>query len=259
MQPIQLKLDVFEGPMDLLLHLIQKLEVDIYNIPIAEVTKQYMDTIHAMATLELEVAGEYLVMASTLMAIKSTMLLPTETYEGEFDGEIELDGIDPREALVEQLLEYRKYKFAAQLLQEKKEERESFFTKPPMNVEEFKEEDTLAELQYNTIDLFLAFHQMLEKRKKRTPKETLIETDSVSIEERMDEIVTAIHQRLLSGKKSGFKFEDFFEEDASKGEIVTTFMAILELMKKKQIRIEQEHNYAPILLFGQLGTEYENE
>ena len=107
METISLKLDVFEGPLDLLLHLIQQLEIDIYDIPIAAVTEQYMNFIHAMKTLELEVAGEYLVMAATLMSIKSQMLLPKPEVAFEYDDE---EGEDPRDALVQQLLEYRKYK-----------------------------------------------------------------------------------------------------------------------------------------------------
>lgn len=252
-EKIQLELDVFVGPLDLLLHLIKKLEVDIYDIPIREITHQYMNYIRAMQTLELEIAGEYLVMASTLMAIKSQMLLPTQTYEGE---EVELDeeeGIDPREALVEQLLEYRKYKYAAHLLHEKEEERKLYYTKEPMNIENFKEKDVkLPALQYNTIDLFLAFHQMLEKKQQRQPKETIIETEEISIEERMNQIVARIAKI-----KSGTTFDSFFEYDVSKSEVITTFMAILELMKKKQITIQQENNFTPILLFGVSGVSEE--
>ncbi|WP_368242833.1 segregation/condensation protein A, partial [Enterococcus faecalis] len=127
LQEINLKLDVFEGPLDLLLHLIQKLEIDIYDIPITAVTEQYMSYIHAMQTLELEVAGEYLVMAATLMAIKSQMLLPKQELE-IIDDENFFEEEDPREALVAQLLEYRKFKYAATVLHEKEEERKLYYT-----------------------------------------------------------------------------------------------------------------------------------
>ena len=110
MEEINIKLDVFEGPLDLLLHLIQKLEIDVYDIPIAAITEQYMQYIHAMKSLELEVAGEYLVMAATLMAIKSQMLLPKQEILIEENDPYEED---PRDMLVAQLLEYRKYKYAA--------------------------------------------------------------------------------------------------------------------------------------------------
>jgi segregation and condensation protein A len=249
MDTIELKLENYVGPLDVLLHLIQKLEVDIYDIPIFEVTTQYMKIIRAMKELELEVAGEYLVLASTLMAIKSKMLLPTEEYLGE-EGEIlqEEDGVDPRQALVEQLLEYRKFKFAANVLKEKQEERELFYTKAPMDLWEYKEEEKVPDIQYNSIDLFLAFHQMLEKRKRRQSKETVIESETITIDERMDQILYNLGERVKNFKDSKMEFSEFFEEDVSKSEVITSFMAILELMKKGQISIKQENNYAPIYI-----------
>ncbi len=243
MEEIKIKLDVFEGPLDLLLHLIKKFEIDIYDIPISDVTEQYMGYIHAMKTLELEVAGEYLVMAATLMAIKSQMLLPKPELEPETEEYEE----DPRDALVTQLLEYRKFKYAAELLSEKEEERSQFFTKEPMDVDEFKEEDSLLpENQLTTIDLFLAFHGMLEKRKKRRVIETTIASDENTIEDKMSEIkasLTALSPHV------GRSLESFLIS-YSKAEIVTTFMAMLELMKSRQVRVTQEENYSEIMLYA---------
>ncbi|WYJ92725.1 segregation and condensation protein A [Enterococcus sp. 9D6_DIV0238] len=243
---MNVKLDVFEGPLDLLLHLIKKLEIDIYDIPIAAVTEQYMNYIHTMKTLELEVAGEYIVMAATLMAIKSKMLLPKQELEVTDDDEL-LTGEDPRDALVAQLLEYRKYKYAAGLLHEKESERSLYFTKEPMDVDEYKEDNPLLEPnQLNTIDLFLAFHAMLEKKKNRQPVETTVAGDDVSIEEK----ITAISQKMAQiDRQTPVNFEDFFTSH-SKQEIVTTFMALLELMKKGLIQVEQEENYSTILLYN---------
>ncbi|WP_368251518.1 segregation/condensation protein A [Enterococcus sp. 2201sp1_2201st1_B8_2201SCRN_220225] len=253
MSEIKIKLDVFEGPLDLLLHLIKTLEIDIYDIPIAQVTDQYMGYIHAMKTLELELAGEYLVMAATLMAIKSQMLLPKQELEPE-DEEIYEE--DPRDALVNQLLEYRKYKYAAELLSEKAEERSQYFTKEPMDVDDFKEEDrSLPKNQITTVDLFLAFHKMLEKKKKRQIIETTISSDENSIEDRMDEIKRGIaHLSAHEGRSL-----TSFMESYSKTEIVTTFMAMLELMKNREIRVVQEDNYGEILLYGMKEGEYEQE
>ncbi|MGC6769730.1 segregation/condensation protein A [Enterococcus sp. LJL128] len=250
MQEINIKLDVFEGPLDLLLHLIKKLEIDIYDIPIAAVTEQYMGYIRAMQSLELEVAGEYLVMAATLMAIKSKMLLPKQELEIVEDEEVE--GEDPREALVAQLLEYRKFKYAAGLLHEKEAERSLYFTKEPMDVEDYREEQPLLEPnKINTIDLFLAFHSMLEKRKNRKPVESTIAGEDVSIEVKIAEITEVV--RGLDYDKP-VKLDSFFET-YSKQEIVTTFMALLELMKKRFVRVEQETNYGTILLYHeQKGT-----
>ncbi|MGX7127305.1 segregation/condensation protein A [Enterococcus wangshanyuanii] len=246
MQEMNVKLDVFEGPLDLLLHLIKKLEIDIYDIPIAAVTEQYMNYIHTMKTLELEVAGEYIVMAATLMAIKSKMLLPKQELEVTDDDEL-LTGEDPRDALVAQLLEYRKFKYAAGLLHEKESERSLYYTKEPMDVDEYKEDNPLLEPnQLNTIDLFLAFHAMLEKKKNRQPVETTVAGDDVSIEEK----ITAISQRMAQiDRQTPVNFEDFFTSH-SKQEIVTTFMALLELMKKGSIHVEQEENYSTILLYN---------
>lgn len=248
MQEIKIKLDVFEGPLDLLLHLIRSLEIDIYDIPIADVTEQYMNYIHAMKTLELEVAGEYLVMAATLMAIKSQMLLPKQELEEDYDDEYEED---PRDALVAQLLEYRKYKYAADRLSEKAEERSQYYTKDPMDMDEYQEvEQELAKNQLNTIDLFLAFHKMLEKKKKRQVIETTIRADESSIEEKMNYI-----ERELLTVNAGKTFDSFFTT-YSRPEIVVTFMALLELMKNGKIRVEQTGNYETILLYP-LGERHE--
>ncbi|MTD38956.1 segregation/condensation protein A [Erwinia sp. CPCC 100877] len=246
MQEINVKLDVFEGPLDLLLHLIKKLEIDIYDIPIAEVTVQYMNYIHTMKTLELEVAGEYLVMAATLMAIKSQMLLPKQELELSDEDEL-LEGEDPRDALVNQLLEYRKFKYAAGLLHEKEAERSLYYTKEPMDIDEYKEDNpALKPNQLNTIDLFLAFHAMLEKKKKRRPVETTVAGDDVSIEEK----IAAISEKMCQlDKHTPVNFEDFFTS-FTKQEVVTTFMALLELMKKGVVHVEQEGNYTTILLYN---------
>lgn len=246
LQEINVKLDVFEGPLDLLLHLIQKLEIDIYDIPIAAVTEQYMNYIHTMKTLELEIAGEYIVMAATLMAIKSKMLLPKQELELTEDDEI-LDGEDPRDALVAQLLEYRKFKYAAGLLHDKESERSLYYTKEPMDIDEYKEDNPLLEPnQLNTIDLFLAFHAMLEKKKSRQPVETTVTGDDVSIEEK---IATITQKMCQIDRNTPINFESFFT-NYSKQEVVTTFMALLELMKKGVVHVEQEDNYSTILLYN---------
>ncbi|MHC5229341.1 segregation/condensation protein A [Enterococcus sp. LJL99] len=253
MQEINVKLDVFEGPLDLLLHLIKKLEIDIYDIPIAAVTEQYMSYIHTMKTLELEVAGEYLVMAATLMAIKSKMLLPKQEMEIIEEDESLLNGEDPRDALVAQLLEYRKFKYAATLLHEKESERSLYYTKEAMDVDEYKEENPFLEPnQLNTIDLFLAFHSMLEKKKRRQPIETTVTNDDVSIEEKI--AIISEGMRSLS-RETAVNFDSFFTT-YSKQEVVTTFMALLELMKKGVVYVEQEDNYSTILLYN-TGVETE--
>lgn len=244
MAEMELNLDVFQGPLDLLLHLIKTMEIDIYDIPITEVTEQYMSYIHTMQTLELEVAGDYLVMAATLMAIKSKLLLPKQ--ELEVANEEEYDEEDPREALVAQLLEYRKFKYAAEVLSEKAEERSLYYTKEPMDVSQYQEKTYVEPAkQMSTIDLFLAFHQMLEKRHKKEPLKTTVTTEEISIEEKMQ----LIQKRLHTAAAKGQTFDSFFTT-FSKAEVVTTFMALLELMKNGEIRCEQEKNYETIMLYA---------
>ncbi|GCF92782.1 segregation and condensation protein A [Enterococcus florum] len=243
MEAINLKLDVFEGPLDLLLHLIQQLEIDIYDIPIAKVTEQYMDFIHAMKTLELEVAGEYLVMAATLMSIKSQMLLPKPELVYDYEEE---EGEDPRDALVQQLLEYRKYKYAASLLSEKEAERSLYFTKEPMNLAEYEEKlPPLPANQVNTIDLFLALHDVLQRQKKSQPIETTVAGETVSIEDKVAELNLQL-DRLSAGE--GISLDSLFTQ-YTKEELITTFMALLELMKKGAAVVQQEETYAPIVIF----------
>lgn len=242
MEQINLKLDVFEGPLDLLLHLIKQLELDIYDIPIAEVTEQYMDFIHAMKTLELEVAGEYLVMAATLMSIKSQMLLPKPELEYDYEEEV---GEDPRDALVQQLLEYRKYKYAATVLSEKEAERSLFYTKAPMDLSDYEEElPPLPANQLNTIDLFLALHDVLQRKKNNQPVETTVSSDSVTIEDKVKQIRARIE--TMSTQES-LSLDSLFSR-YTKDEMITTFMALLELMKNGIAVASQSDTYGPIVI-----------
>ncbi|HLQ39834.1 MAG TPA: segregation/condensation protein A [Tetragenococcus sp.] len=251
MQEIKIKLDVFEGPLDLLLHLIKTLEVDIYDIPIAQITEQYMKYIHAMKTLQLDLAGDYIVMAATLMSIKSQMLLP----KAELDDTDEYEE-DPREDLVAQLLQYRKFKYAANELKEKAEERSEYFTKEPMDIDKYKEDTHLSEDQFNTVDLYLAFCSMLEKKKKRQVLKTTITADEISIEEKMNKIDEKLNQ--LSDLKAGHKLSSFLESYET-AEIVVTFMALLELVKKQKVHMVQDANYEEILLYPKKGVEVVDE
>jgi segregation and condensation protein A len=192
MKELNVKLEIFEGPLDLLLHLIKTLEIDIYDIPISEITEQYMYYIRSMKELDLELAGEYIVMAATLMSIKSKTLLPkveVELLESDYE-----DEIDPREQLVAQLLEYRKFKYAASILKEKEVERGKFYTKEATNLDEYK--DLVAPLAPNevtTIDLFLAFSDILNRRKDLEPMETTIVSEEFSI----DPYFTSIREMKL--------------------------------------------------------------
>ncbi|MBP1040623.1 segregation/condensation protein A [Vagococcus sp. BWB3-3] len=245
MTELNVKLAVFEGPLDLLLHLIKTLEIDIYDIPISQITSQYMGYIKTMSTLQLDVAGEYIVMAATLMAIKSKMLLPKQ--ELELDEDENEEGDDPRAALVAQLLEYRKFKYAATILKEKEEDRGNYFTKEPSNLDEYKDDiPPLDPNEINQIDLFLAFHDILQRRKSDGPKETTITHDHNTIEQKIAFISGLMKNLPLT---QGVPFESLFVT-FSKSEIVTTFMALLELVKSRQIVARQPENYDPIYLYN---------
>lgn len=251
MQEINVKLAVFEGPLDLLLHLIKEYELDIYDIPIAEVTEQYLRYIHTMKTLELELAGEYLVMAATLMAIKSQMLLPK--VELEFEEEV-YEPDDPRDALVNQLLEYRKYKYAAEILSEKEAERSLHFTKEAADLSIYEEDPGLPADKFNKIDLFLAFHDLLEKQRKQQPQDTTIVREDVTVEEKMQ----ALRRRLAVAGKNGCAFTSLFTAD-SKTEFVTSFLALLELIKKGEVVFSQIANYQTIMIYPKEGFDESTE
>jgi len=239
---INIKAAGFEGPLDLLLHLIKQLEIDIYDIPMAEITEQYMLYIHSMKQLELDVASEYLVMAATLLAIKSQMLLPKyeETLEDDF---LEDDfQSDPREELVAKLIEYRKFKEAAIELKEKEKERALMFTKAPSDLSEYASQVPKVELngKVTIYDMLGAFHKLLRRQRLQKPLKTKIARMEISIEKRMEEILDK-----LSEVNQWCEFEQLFPYP-DKEHIVVTFLAILELMKHNQITVSQKGNFDDI-------------
>ncbi|PLT34819.1 segregation/condensation protein A [Bacillus sp. V5-8f] len=248
----KIKIDAFEGPMDLLLHLINRLEIDIYDIPMAEITEQYVGYIHAMKELELDVASEYLVMAATLVAIKSKMLLPKHEEDfHEDNGEGFGYEEDPRDELVEKLLEYRKYKNAAHEFKALEEERNLVFTKPPSDLSEFSQADDSARVDLNIslYDMLGAFQKLLRRQKLQKPLFTKVARQEISIEKRMNEIVADL--RAFGGRKA------FFElfPNPDKEHIVVTFLAVLELMKLGEIYVDQAGNFSEIFVAAKDGVE----
>ncbi|MEH7545678.1 MULTISPECIES: segregation/condensation protein A [Bacillaceae] len=242
--PYKVKIDAFEGPLDLLLHLINRLEIDIYDIPVAEITEQYLLYIQTMSELQLDVASEFLVMAATLLAIKSKMLLPKhEEVIDEVDQEISYDD-DPRDELVERLIEYRKYKEAAHDLKTLEEERGLMYTKPPSDLSDFTKgiNPERTELNVSLYDMLAAFQKLLRRKKLQRPMATKIARQEISIEKRMNEIMDELHQ--LQGRKN---FNDLFP-NPRKDHIVVTFLAILELIKRKAIDVDQKENFGDIFV-----------
>ncbi|WP_110927555.1 segregation/condensation protein A [Bacillus massiliglaciei] len=247
----KIKIDAFEGPMDLLLHLINRLEIDIYDIPMADITEQYLGYIHTMQHLELDVASEYLVMAATLLAIKSKMLLPKHEDEQLQNDEGEYMEEDPRDELVEKLLEYKKYKQAAIEFKTLEEERSLIFTKPPSDLSEFSRENETErkDLDVSLYDMLSALQKLLKRQKLQKPLHTKVTRQEISIEKRMDEILSDL--RTLKGKKSFF---ELFSEPV-KEHIVVTFLAVLELMKLNEVIVDQNGNFSDIYIGAKEGVE----
>ncbi|HZV82131.1 MAG TPA: segregation/condensation protein A, partial [Geobacteraceae bacterium] len=223
-----------EGPLDLLLHLIRKNEVDIYNIPIAEISRQYLDYLDVMRELNLDIAGEFLVMASTLIQIKSQMLLPNPV---DPEGEDE-PGEDPRAELVRRLLEYEKYRQAAVDLASRNLLDRDVFARnfPSPELEEVVPEETFTEIE--VFELVDAFRRILAK----APKESFHEvgSENISIADRISDIL-----EFLQGKEM-VTFEDLFLGNLTREFIVATFLAILELCRLKMIRLTQVESYGNI-------------
>jgi segregation and condensation protein A len=218
------RLEGFEGPLDLLLHLIQKNELDIFNIPIALVTEQYLEYLQLMKVLNLDVAGEYLLMASTLLHIKSKMLLP-KSSEGEEEEEE-----DPRAELVRRLLEYQKYKQAAGELEKRPLlDRDVFIRLVTTEPGEEPEEERV---EVNLFELLEAFRQVLERVKLESVHEVILE--HLSVEDKIQEILT-----ILEREKRSMAFHRLFPEQALRKVVIITLLAILELVKMKRIRIFQ--------------------
>lgn len=252
----EVKLEAFSGPLDLLLHLINRLEIDIYDIPMAELTAQYIDHIHAMQVLELNEASEYLVMAATLLAIKSRMLLPI--HEGEMDdAEFELDSVDPRDELVARLIEYKKYKEAATQLQVLETERAQVYTRPPADLSAFMPDEQLAlfDANVNVYDMLAAFQKLLRRKQLKKPLQTRVARQEISIREKMRSVVASL-------KKTGGRalFSELFPYE-DKATLIVTFLSLLELMKRQVVLVEQQCNFEDLTVLLQkeeLDDEFED-
>lgn len=235
------KVDGFEGPLDLLLHLVNRYEIDIYNIPVAKITDQYMHFIQTMQQLELDVASEYLVMAATLLAMKSQMLLPNPTFE---DLEEEESEEDPRQELMERLQEYRKYKLAAQDLKEKEVDANRIYTRPSMNLDQFAEKSKkVDEAEASIYEMIQAMGNVMKRVKNQKPRETKIQRDEIPIQMRMDEILNQI-----SSDTNGTPFTGLFDQ-LTRPHIVVTFMALLELMKSNDIVCVQANHFDELIVY----------
>jgi segregation and condensation protein A len=225
-------LDIFEGPLDLLLHLVKKNEVEVTDIPISLITEQYLSTLSLMRELELDVAGEYLVMAATLIHIKSRMLLPAEAVELEEEE-------DPRTELVQQLLEYQKFKEAAYRLDHREIlQRDVFVREPGENEDRFSGPRPFE--APSLFELLSAFREILKRTDQR--EFYAIQGDSASIQDR----IHAILQRLQGG--IALTFDTLFQENSDRRGVIVTFLAVLEVVRLRLVTIVQQREFGEIWL-----------
>ncbi|MCM2256524.1 MAG: segregation/condensation protein A [Vicinamibacteria bacterium] len=236
----QIHLAEFEGPLDLLLYLIRRDKLDIHDLPIAPITRQYMQYLELMRELNLDVAGEFMVMAATLIHIKSKLLVPLEPTEAEGEEDAE----DPREALVRRLLEFERYKEAAGLLHHKREIRSATFTRPETALPKF--DDSGEEmLEASLFDLVAAFKEMLDRRKVLVQHE--VESEGKSIEQRMDEVLAEVKEG------ESLEFLELFREQRTKADMIVTFLALLELIRLKKVKVYQRGIFGGIRVFRPVG------
>src|ERR1700690_4172104 len=222
--PYRVNLPVYEGPLDLLLDLIRKQEMDIHNIPIAKITEQYLDYLHQLEKLDIDVSADFIYMAATLIHVKSKMLLPADPLANPDNPE------DPRDELVHRLLEHEKFKNAAQLLYQKQQIEDHVWSHPDKSL--YGGEETEGELVVSLVDLVKTFQQVLE-RKKEVPKFEL-RHDSVSIAQMMDRL----RLRLIATDEP-VSLTEFFEKCESKNAMIVALLAVLEMVRMQAVELVQ--------------------
>ena len=235
----QVKLEIFEGPMDLLLHLIKKDEINIYDIPIAAITKQYLDYIDLIRSLNLDIGGEFLVMAATLIQIKSRMLLPATETEDDEEGE------DPREELVARLLEYQQYKDAAGLLGDRGETWSNIFRRE--QALQVKGESEFAMSEVSIFDLIDALQKVLERNPEGSSIEIILEELSVK------DKISVILERL-NNQENSITFASLFEDEKTRSAIIVTFLALLETIRLGLVYIQQIEECGAIRIFKKVKS-----
>jgi segregation and condensation protein A len=239
----KIQLPEFEGPLDLLLYLIRRSQVDIHDIPVAPITRQYMEYLELMKELNLDVAGEFFVMAATLIHIKSKMLVPLSPTEAAGEEESQED---PRQALVQRLLEFQRYKEAAGILHQQAQIRAATWPRPESVLPRF---DASGEemIEAGLFDLIGAFRDLLERRKTLLAHQ--VEPEGKSVEERMEELIGLI----LEGQS--VEFLELFESQRTKPDMIVTFLALLELIRLKRVKVYQRGLFGPIRVFRPVGPE----
>ncbi len=227
------KINEFEGPLDLLLHLIKKSNIDIYDISLSDITDQYLEYIHQMKELNLDIASEYLVMATELLEYKSRSLLPKKI---EDDKEEE----DPKEELIKRLVDYKKYKEITSEFKKLEDIRSEIYTKTPSNINEY-DEKVINNSELSVNDLISAFKKFIDRKEYEKPLNTKITTKELSVSDRIIKI------KEILKTKNEVNFIDLFDK-LTKEYVVVTFLSILEMSKNKEIEIKQDNNFGNIII-----------
>ena len=226
----------FEGPLDLLLHLIKKSKMEIFDVEISEITKEYLNFINEMNEMNLDIASEYLVMAAELIEIKSRKLLPNQEEENGEEEEI-----NPEDELKRRLIEYKKYKDSTQEFRSLEEKRNAYYTKAPESLQQYSKEKIENDGNLGINDLLEAFQKLLERQEYNKPVNTKIARKELSVKERIVKI------RDILKEKKRINFVELFD-DFSKPYVVVTFLSVLEMAKNKEITLKQDNNFDNIYL-----------
>ncbi|MCR5175835.1 MAG: segregation/condensation protein A [Anaerovibrio sp.] len=238
MEQYSVRLESFEGPMELLMHLIEKNKIDIYDIPIAELTEQYIEYLDQFREFNLDIASEFLVMAATLLQIKSRMMLPKPVKVSE-DQDVE----DPRQELIQRILEYRRYKEVSNVLEDMQAKQERYFTRQPMELPVHH----LPPDNLSMKDLLHAFNNVLAMHRELKIPDALVEPEEYTVSEKMELILS-----LLNSNGGKVKFEEAFS-CGNRSELITTFLAVLELIKLKTIKVWQQDRFSDIYISIRVG------
>jgi len=233
--PYHINIPLYEGPLDLLLDLIKKQEMNIHDIQIAKITSQYLDYLHQLETLNVDVSAEFIYMAATLIYIKSKMLLPPDPL-----GSAEEQAADPREELVQRLLEHEKFKNAAQLLYQKQQIEENVWSKPDKSL--YNDEGTEGELVVSLVDLVRVFQQVLERKKEVARIELQHETFTVA------QMIAQLRGQILASDTNSVSLIEFFEACPSRHAMIVAFLAVLEMVKLQAVVLAQEKQFGEIIV-----------
>jgi segregation and condensation protein A len=241
-------IDAFEGPMDLLLHLIDKAQIDIYDIPINHITEQFIQYIYHMEELNLDIASDFLVMAATLVEIKSKMLLPYEKQDSNL--QLEMEELDPRAELVRRLVEYKKYKAVSEELRLFEDVQSKIYYKPKEDLFEYDEN----EFELEGLDVNLLLKSISKIIKKRSKSDRVLTINEIQRDEyTLEQCIKDIQNILKIDLK--LKFSNLIDENSTRKEIIVCFLSILELIRMKEIKVEQEEDFSDLIIIRRIEGE----